>query len=97
MRAKRTNAGLVAGLLSIAPLLLAPKGCDALVGRERKCGGLAGTSCPQGEFCDFSPGAMCGAADRSGLCRLIPGECSRSEERRVGKARGSRRAPESSK
>ena len=76
MSQKRANAVLVAGLLSSAPLLLAPKGCDAVVGIERKpCGGLDGASCPHGSFCDFALAASCGAADQTGLCRPIPEAC----------------------
>lgn len=39
------------------------------------CGGLAGLQCGQGEFCDFAPGAMCGAADQLGTCTPNPEIC----------------------
>ena len=63
-------------LFSLAPLLLAAKGCDALVGNDKKpCAGLAGTPCPEGEFCDFAADAACGAADQTGVCRPVPDTC----------------------
>jgi hypothetical protein len=39
------------------------------------CGGLAGGACPDGQFCDFPPDAICGAADGTGVCRDIPEVC----------------------
>jgi hypothetical protein len=39
------------------------------------CGGLLGLACADGEFCDFAPGAFCGAADQTGICTAIPGAC----------------------
>jgi hypothetical protein len=39
------------------------------------CGGLQGLGCDDGEFCDFPPGAFCGAADQTGTCRPIPEIC----------------------
>jgi len=38
------------------------------------CGGIAGLPCKQGEFCQFETGT-CGAADQSGLCRVLPEVC----------------------
>ncbi|HEY6722891.1 MAG TPA: Kazal-type serine protease inhibitor domain-containing protein, partial [Polyangiaceae bacterium] len=39
------------------------------------CGGLAGVSCAKDEFCSFSEGAMCGAADATGTCEPRPEAC----------------------
>ena len=39
------------------------------------CGGLLGASCDQGEFCNYAPDAMCGAADQTGVCEPIPDAC----------------------
>ncbi|HEX6764967.1 MAG TPA: hypothetical protein VF103_05805, partial [Polyangiaceae bacterium] len=72
---KRANVALVAGLFSIAPLLLASKGCDAVVGIERTSCGAASAPCAAGEFCDFEPDAACGANNQTGVCRSIPSEC----------------------
>jgi hypothetical protein len=39
------------------------------------CGGLAGTPCATGFFCNFAPDAMCGAADQTGTCAPMPDAC----------------------
>jgi hypothetical protein len=39
------------------------------------CGGFAGLPCDEGEFCDFPPGAQCGAADQTGTCAVTPEVC----------------------
>jgi hypothetical protein len=39
------------------------------------CGGLLGAQCADGEFCDFPVGAFCGAADQTGICRVLPEVC----------------------
>ena len=41
------------------------------------CGGLQGTPCGTGNFCDFAPEAMCGAADQTGTCAPIPDACTK--------------------
>jgi hypothetical protein len=41
------------------------------------CGGLLGASCSDGEFCNFPPEAICGAADGTGICEAIPDACTR--------------------
>src|SRR5262245_28463740 len=81
MFGKGTSGGLLAALFSVAPFLVAPKGCDAIVGKDPPaCGGLAGTPCPQGEFCDFAAEARCGVVGETGLCSPIPDECSVVED-----------------
>lgn len=39
------------------------------------CGGLAGSTCDDGEFCNFPVSAQCGAADQTGVCDVIPDAC----------------------
>ena len=39
------------------------------------CGGLLGTGCADGAFCDFEISAMCGAADQTGVCTAKPEAC----------------------
>ncbi len=41
------------------------------------CGGLLGLSCAEGQFCDFPLDAICGAADATGVCEVIPQACTR--------------------
>jgi len=43
----------------------------------RACGGLLGTPCETGEFCDYPVEAICGAADQTGLCQPLPTACTR--------------------
>ncbi|HEY8944985.1 MAG TPA: Kazal-type serine protease inhibitor domain-containing protein, partial [Polyangiaceae bacterium] len=43
----------------------------------RDCGGLLGLACPKGEYCSYPSDAACGAADQMGVCRAIPGACTR--------------------
>jgi hypothetical protein len=74
MTLTRTHRFLTWAAIGIAPLVLAAKGCGvAVVGEE--CGGLAGLSCDEGQFCDFAPDASCGAADQTGTCRETPEIC----------------------
>jgi hypothetical protein len=42
---------------------------------ERICGGLLGAQCEAGEFCDYPIDAFCGAADQTGVCRVVPEAC----------------------
>ncbi len=46
---------------------------------ERSCGGHTATpsECGTSEFCDYTLGAMCGAADHPGTCRTKPTRCPR--------------------
>lgn len=39
------------------------------------CGGLLGLTCDEGEYCHYTPDAMCGAADATGECRTPPDGC----------------------
>lgn len=39
------------------------------------CGGLAGSMCPSGYFCDYPLDMACGNADGTGTCQEIPGGC----------------------
>jgi hypothetical protein len=47
--------------------------CEDVSGRA--CGGLQGLACGEGEFCNFAPDALCGAADQTGTCTPIPEGC----------------------
>jgi hypothetical protein len=51
--------------------------CGAAPPTGTVCGGLLGGSCADGEFCDFPPDAICGAADATGVCEAIPQACTR--------------------
>lgn len=42
---------------------------------ESGCGGLRGLACSDGEFCNFSAAANCGAADQLGECQFPPQTC----------------------
>lgn len=47
--------------------------CDAPV--SQPCGGLAGLTCGEGEYCQFDQDATCGAADQMGVCQPTPDAC----------------------
>lgn len=63
-----------------------PSACDANVaGTDAaydgscamgSCGGFAGFACTSSQFCDYPAGALCGAADQTGVCRPRPDACS---------------------
>jgi len=39
------------------------------------CGGLAGLTCNEGQFCDFPVATRCGSGDQAGVCRALPEAC----------------------
>jgi len=39
------------------------------------CGGLKPSACAKSEYCNYPPGAQCGAADQTGTCTRIPDAC----------------------
>lgn len=41
------------------------------------CGGRAGLTCGEGQFCNYAPEAICGRADATGTCAPIPPICTR--------------------
>jgi len=41
----------------------------------RQCGGIAGLTCPSGQFCDVNIPNACGGADLSGVCMARPTAC----------------------
>jgi hypothetical protein len=41
------------------------------------CGGIQGLGCDAGEYCNFPPGAMCGAGDQTGTCAPMPDACTK--------------------
>ena len=47
---------------------------------EQSCGGLKGTTCAKGQFCDYPIDARCGAADQTGVCRTPPQGCTKIYE-----------------
>jgi hypothetical protein len=48
---------------------------DAGNGSGKSCGGFAGLTCSQGEYCKYHPGGYCGGDDSSGVCTKIPRAC----------------------
>jgi hypothetical protein len=44
----------------------------ACVSSGKSCGGRGGGSCAAGEYCQYTPAAMCGRADASGNCTPVP-------------------------
>ncbi|MBK8173698.1 MAG: hypothetical protein IPK60_25635 [Sandaracinaceae bacterium] len=53
-----------------------PESCeDAYAPCSASCGGLLGTSCPSGAFCDYAIEDMCGATDALGTCSPITDGC----------------------
>jgi hypothetical protein len=47
----------------------------ACAGSATDCGGLLGTACPSGEYCNYALDALCGAADQTGKCAKVPAAC----------------------
>jgi hypothetical protein len=43
----------------------------------RLCGGLMGAGCNAGEYCNYKPEDICGAADAMGTCTAKPGACTK--------------------
>ncbi len=41
------------------------------------CGGKMGHTCTADQFCDYQPGALCGAADAAALCQPRPVSCTK--------------------
>ncbi len=52
--------------------------CVAAAGGE--CGGLAGLACAPDEYCRYAQGALCGAADATGVCTPKPASCTDVDE-----------------
>ena len=53
-----------------------PEGGEPVAdGAARSCGGMAGTTCPAGEYCFYSIDQACGAADATGVCVPRPSGC----------------------
>lgn len=49
--------------------------CAKIPGEGKACGGLAGTECEKGLFCNYPESAQCGVADALGKCELRPDAC----------------------
>ncbi len=65
--------------LIFVPGLLGAKGCDVgELGYDLACG-HGGTSCAEGEFCEFEEAAACGAR-ADGVCKPVPEGCDANYE-----------------
>jgi len=42
---------------------------------DTTCGGLLGTTCAKGLYCDFPSSSSCGATDQTGVCKVTPEVC----------------------
>lgn len=63
-------------LAALAGVSVAGEGaCDTNDGDARACGGIEGLQCAAGEYCRYNEDALCGAADQTGLCEVIPQNC----------------------
>ncbi|HWO13157.1 MAG TPA: Kazal-type serine protease inhibitor domain-containing protein, partial [Polyangiaceae bacterium] len=60
-------------LANAAGVAVAP--ADSCSDGDDTCGGQLGLSCADGEFCNFSEGAQCGAGDMTGTCEPVPEGC----------------------
>jgi hypothetical protein len=49
----------------------------ASCGGDAFCGGFAGFTCSEDEFCAYEPGQLCGAADASSTCKPKPVACTK--------------------
>jgi hypothetical protein len=56
-----------------------PCGCGCIESdaapEPQGCGGFAGLTCDDGEYCQYEADAMCGAADQMGTCQPQPEAC----------------------
>lgn len=57
----------------VDPLTCEPTGDDG--DDDRGCGGIAGLTCADGEYCSYSMDQQCGAADQLGSCAPRPDAC----------------------
>ncbi len=58
------------------PMILAQEFFLRVTPREGKgCGGRGTSSCNVGQFCQWQPAGICGAADAGGLCQYTPDFC----------------------
>src|SRR5690606_3486135 len=53
---------------NMAGVSIAAQGACEDTSNDQACGGLQGLSCDDGEFCNYSLEAICGAADATGIC-----------------------------
>jgi hypothetical protein len=75
----RTALGLALGCTALAGSACGgddkpPGGDTPPDGGDGTCGGLLGTVCPAGKYCDYEAGS-CGHGDVLGTCRAIPDTC----------------------
>ena len=62
------------------PTTCGPANCDEPMGpcgdpEPQHCGGFAGLTCDDGEYCDYEIGDSCGFADAMGTCKVLPEAC----------------------
>ncbi len=60
------------------PTTCGPANCDAPMGacgEPESCGGFAGLTCAEGEFCSYAVEDGCGFADGTGTCEVKPELC----------------------
>jgi hypothetical protein len=63
--------------MSEAECLSLHQGCaDITTG----CGGFAGSTCADDEYCAYLPGALCGAGDASAICQPRPNQCDDAQD-----------------
>jgi hypothetical protein len=72
---RRAWCGALAALVAVFGM----SGCseEADGGQAPACGGIDGTQCASGEFCNFPVEASCGAADATGTCEVVPTVCTK--------------------
>lgn len=61
------------------PTTCGPANCDEPMGpcepEPEYCGGFAGLTCGDGEYCHYESGDYCGFADAMGTCQTMPEAC----------------------
>ncbi len=50
-------------------------GCIDVEPPGAECGGFAGLTCAEGQFCEYPVGSFCGGADELGHCKDLPEAC----------------------
>lgn len=45
------------------------------ISQNESCGGIAGATCADSQFCDYSATGTCGEGDQSGICSAVPEFC----------------------
>lgn len=61
-----------AGFATMEACIGAHEGCEAIT---TACGGFAGPTCTDSEYCAYAPGLFCGALDAGAICEPRPEQC----------------------